>query len=167
MGSENPTQIHPLETFRPSIDYDKFESEVICPYLWTAWIHRADHALLQLHLTLAPSQASFVDLLSTLEEIDYNQSLHFLESSVTLVLPRFSSVFFFWFFIGFFITENAVIDITIQEMVINIAPLHTFQIFKKLSKYMLPILKYSKNNMWFFLNGSKKCMTAYLAYVIS
>jgi hypothetical protein len=29
-------------------------------------------------------------------------------------------------------------------MVNNIAPLHT------LSKYMQPILKYSKNNMWFF-----------------
>jgi hypothetical protein len=51
------------------------------------------------------------------------------------------------FFFGFFVTENAVIDITIQEMVTNIAPLHTFQIIIKLSKYMQPILKYSKNNM--------------------
>jgi hypothetical protein len=32
---------------------------------------------------------------------------------------------------------------------------------------MQPILKYSKNNMCFFLNGSKKCTTAYLAYVIN
>jgi len=32
------------------------------------------------------------------------------------------------FFSAFSITENAVIDITIQEMVTNIAPLHTFQI---------------------------------------
>ena len=32
---------------------------------------------------------------------------------------------------------------------------------------MQPILKYSKNNMWFFLNGSKSCATAKLAYVIN
>jgi hypothetical protein len=80
--SENPTQIHPLETFHPSMDYDKFESEFICPYLRTARIRRADHASSQLHLTLAPGQASFVDLLSALEETDYNQSLRSLESSV-------------------------------------------------------------------------------------
>jgi plasmid rolling circle replication initiator protein Rep len=49
--------------------------------------------------------------------------------------------------LGFFITENAVIDVTVREMVNNIAPLYTFQIKKKLSKYMQPILKYSKNNM--------------------
>ena len=60
------------------------------------------------------------------------------------MLPWFDFVFFRFFFFGFFVTENAVIDITIQEMVTNIAPLHTFQILKKLSKYMQPILKYSK-----------------------
>jgi hypothetical protein len=38
----------------------------------------------------------------------------------------------FFFLFGFFITENVVIDITIQEMVTNIAPLHTFQIKKKI-----------------------------------
>jgi hypothetical protein len=32
------------------------------------------------------------------------------------------------FFFGFFITENAVIDVMVQEMVTNIAPLHIFQI---------------------------------------
>ena len=42
--SENPTWIHPLETFHLSMDYDQFELEVIRPYLWTAWIRRADHA---------------------------------------------------------------------------------------------------------------------------
>jgi hypothetical protein len=31
-------------------------------------------------------------------------------------------------FFGFFITENAVIDVTVWEMVTNIAPHHTFQI---------------------------------------
>jgi hypothetical protein len=40
-------------------------------------------------------------------------------------------------------------------MVNNIAPLHTFQIIIKLSKYMQPILKYSKNNMGFFGMASK------------
>ena len=64
------------------MDYDKFESEVIHPYLQVAWIHRADQTLLQLYLTFAPGWASFADLLSALEETDYNQSLYFLESSV-------------------------------------------------------------------------------------
>jgi hypothetical protein len=44
-----------------------------------------------------------------------------------VVLPWFGLVFFRLFF-GFFVTENAVIDITIQEMVTNIASLYTFQI---------------------------------------
>jgi hypothetical protein len=35
---------------------------------------------------------------------------------------------FFRLFFGFFVTENAVIDVTMREMVNNIAPLHTFQI---------------------------------------
>jgi len=82
VGSENPTRIHPLETYRPSMDYDRFESEVIRPYLRTARIRRVDHASSQLHLTLAPGRASFVDLLSVLEETDYNQSLRSMESSV-------------------------------------------------------------------------------------
>ena len=69
----------------------------------------------------------------------------YLWTSVASAQLGFFSVFF-----GFFITENAVIDITIQEMVTNIAPLHTFQIYKNLSKFMQPILKYAKNNMWFF-----------------
>jgi hypothetical protein len=76
-----------------------------------------------------------------------------------LVLPQLSLAFF-RLFCSFFITENAVIDVMVWEMVNNIAPLHTFQINKKLSKYMQPILKYSKNNMWFF-------WTAYLDYVIN
>ena len=75
VGSENPTWIHPLETLCPSMDYDQFELEVICPYLQAARIHRADHASSQLQLTLAPGRVSFVDLLSALEETDYNQSL--------------------------------------------------------------------------------------------
>ena len=47
-----------------------------------------------------------------------------------LVLPQLSSAFFFGFFCSFFVTENVVIDATVQEMVTNIAPLHTFQILK-------------------------------------
>jgi hypothetical protein len=68
---------------------------------------------------------------------------------IFVVLSQLSSAFFRLFF-GLFVTENAVIDVTVREMVNNIAPLHTFQINKNLSKYMQPILKYSKNNMWFF-----------------
>src|SRR5882762_5257277 len=59
---------------------------------------------------------------------------------VQVVLPQLSSAQLFF---SFFVTENAVIDVTVREMVTNIASLHT------LSKYMQPILKYSKNNMWF------------------
>jgi hypothetical protein len=46
--------------------------------------------------------------------------------ALRVVLPQLSSAFFS----GFFITENAVIDVTVREMVNNIAPLHTFQIKK-------------------------------------
>ena len=45
------------------------------PYLWTAQIRRADHASSQLWLTLAPGWASFVDLLSALEEMDLSNSV--------------------------------------------------------------------------------------------
>ena len=46
-----------------------------------------------------------------------------------VVLPQLSSPFF-QLFCGFFVTENAVINVTVQEMVTNVAPLHTFQIKK-------------------------------------
>jgi hypothetical protein len=72
-----------------------------------------------------------------------------LVQQLALVLPQLSSAFFRLSF-SLFVTENAVIDVTMREMVNNIAPLYTFQIKKKLSKSMQPILKYSKNNMWFF-----------------
>jgi protein gp37 len=71
---------------------------------------------------------------------------------LVVVLPQLSSAQLFF---SFFVTENAVIDVTVWEMVTNIAPLHTFQIIIKLSKYMEPILKYSKNNMWFFWMAPK------------
>ena len=83
-----------------------------------------------------------------------------------VVLPQLS-LGFFSAFLWLFVTGNAVIDVTVRKMVTNIAPLHTFQIKKKLSKYMQPILKYSKNNMLFFFNGSKSHATAKLAYVIN
>ena len=66
-----------------------------------------------------------------------------------LVLPRFSSVFF-RFFIGFFVVENAVIDMKTEVMMENIAPLHIFQIKKDSFKSMQPILRYSKNNKQLF-----------------
>jgi hypothetical protein len=50
------------------------------------------------------------------------------------------------------------------EMVNNIAPLYTFQIKKKLSEYMQPILKYSKNNMWFF--GMAPKAAEWLAWIM-
>jgi hypothetical protein len=55
-------------------------------------------------------------------------------------LVHFSSQFF----IGFFIVENAVIDMTTQMIMDNIAPLHILQIKKDLFKSMpanLEILK--------------------------
>jgi hypothetical protein len=52
--SESSTQIHPLKTFHPSMDFDKFELEVIHPYLREAHSHRLDQALSQLHLTFVP-----------------------------------------------------------------------------------------------------------------
>jgi hypothetical protein len=63
------------------------------------------------------------------QKLRYATNCHYLVVMIQfhLVLPQFGSVFF-WLFFGFFVTENAVIDITIHKMVTNIAPLHTFQI---------------------------------------
>ena len=44
-----------------------------------------------------------------------------------LVLPQLSSAFF-RLFCAFFVTENVVINVTVQEMVTDIAPLYTFQL---------------------------------------
>ena len=66
---------------------------------------------------------------------------------VSVAMVRFG---FFRFFIGFFIIENAVIDMTAQVMVENISPLHIFQIKKDSFKSMQPILRYSKNNKQLF-----------------
>jgi hypothetical protein len=91
-------------------------------------------------------------LRENLEQYEMNATEYtlFKSDTVSIVLPQFGPVFLVWFFISFFVIENAVIDITTLGMVTNIAPLHTFQINKKLLKYMQPILRYSKNNKWFF-----------------
>jgi hypothetical protein len=48
-----------------------------------------------------------------------------------LVLPQLSSAFFWLFFcFGFFVTENAVIDVTVWEMVTNIAQFIPFRLKK-------------------------------------
>ena len=57
---------------------------------------------------------------------------------------------FFRFFVGFFVIENVVIDMTTPIMMGNIAPLHIFHIKKYLFKSMQPILRYSKNNKQLF-----------------
>ena len=61
----------------------------------------------------------------------FKPSVHecFLSRFSGLVLPQLSSALF-RLFCGFFVTENAVIDVTVWEMVTNIAPLYTFQIKK-------------------------------------
>src|SRR5882762_7372997 len=98
---------------------------------------------------LATSSQHYMFLLFAMD-IDNNQlqtmSCEMWPMPFVVVLPRLSLVFF-QLFSGFFITENAGIDVTVREMVNNIVTLHTFQIIIKLSKYMQPILKYSKNNI--------------------
>ena len=83
-----------------------------------------------------------------------------------LVLPRFGSVFL-RFFIGFFVVENAVIDMTTQVMMKNITPLHIFQIKKDLFKSMQPILRYSKNNKQLFWMVPKWLTSYFANYVIN
>ena len=83
-----------------------------------------------------------------------------------IVLPRFG-LFFLRFFVGFFIVGNAVIDMTTQVIIENIAPLHIFQIKKDLFKSIQPILRSSKNNRQLFAMVPK-WLTSYLAnYVIT
>ena len=71
-----------------------------------------------------------------------NQDDENIYTLIQLVLPQFGLVFFFQFFVGFFIIENAVIEITTQVMMENIAPHHIFQIKEDLYKSMQPILRY-------------------------
>ena len=55
--------------------------------------------------------------------------MHVLQLKPLLVLPQLSSAFF-QLFCSFFVTENVAINVMVQKMVTNIAPLHTFQIKK-------------------------------------
>lgn len=80
--SEDQPRIHPFETFRPSMDYNTFNSEVLRPYLRDARVRRSDRASSQLRLTFAPNRSSIEELLSFLEETDYNRTLHDTSSSV-------------------------------------------------------------------------------------
>ena len=82
------------------------------------------------------------------------------EAWAVVVLPQFGSVFF-RFFVGFFVIENAVIDMTTPIMMGNIAPLHIFHIKEDLFKSMQPILRYSKNNKQLFCMVPK-WLTSYL-----
>ena len=61
-------------------------------------------------------------------DIYFQIALMVSQSSVTTV---WFGLVFFQFFIGFFVVEKAVIDMTTQVIMENIDPLHIFQIKKK------------------------------------
>ena len=82
--SEERVLNHPLDTYRTSMDYLRFESEVIRPYLREVRIRRADYAASELPLTISPGRSSLVDLLRFMEETDYNShSTHFHPSGTS------------------------------------------------------------------------------------
>jgi hypothetical protein len=76
--------IHPLDTFRPSMDYPQFESEVIRPYLREARARQTYHAASQLPITFSPGRSSITDILLFLEETDYNSRLNHVSTPTAL-----------------------------------------------------------------------------------
>jgi hypothetical protein len=66
-----------------------------------------------------------------LQPNDLEDDLEVRAAIVSVASAQLSLFFaFFFFFFCFFITENAIIDVAVREMVSNIAPLHNFQIIQ-------------------------------------
>ena len=66
---------HPLESFRPSMDYQHFESTVIRPYLLQVKLRNSVnvHHRTSLSFAPAPGRPSLDGLITLLSETDYNQ----------------------------------------------------------------------------------------------
>src|ERR1700691_1646945 len=67
-------EIHPLETFRPSMDYAHFETDIINPYVRTARIYANLLANSGPLLTFALGRPSFTKLRNFLIDTDYDHS---------------------------------------------------------------------------------------------
>ena len=65
----------PIETFRPSGDYSRFESEVIRPFIRSSRAHSDLFNQSQLPVSFAPGRPSIEDMRKFLEETDYNHSI--------------------------------------------------------------------------------------------
>src|SRR5882762_9450325 len=67
---------HPLESFRPSMDYQHFESTVIRPFLLQVKLHNSVniHHRTSLSFAPAPGRPSLDGLITLLSETDYNQN---------------------------------------------------------------------------------------------
>jgi hypothetical protein len=73
-----------------------------------------------------------------------------LDGNLSVVLPRFSSVFLFSVFHRLFRYRGCSNWYKNTKNGNQHSPTSYLLDKTKLSKYMQPILKYSKNNMWFF-----------------
>ena len=67
---------HPLESFRPSMDYQHFESTVIRPFLLQVKLRNSvnTHHRTSLSFAPAPGRPSLDGLITLLSETDYNQN---------------------------------------------------------------------------------------------
>src|ERR1700676_771670 len=81
---ENP--IHPIETFRHSSDYPRFESTVIRPFLRAAQERATLFSETDLDIPTAPGRPSIEDIFQFLDETDYNHSLDHARN--TSLLPK-------------------------------------------------------------------------------
>jgi hypothetical protein len=77
MSTPNPDALssdplHPLELYRPSMDYSEFESQIICPFMRSARSYDTLFSETKLAITFAPGRPSIDELLAFLRETDYN-----------------------------------------------------------------------------------------------
>jgi len=78
LPTNSSEEIHPLETYRPSMDYTRFEVDIINPYICAARACTNSHASSKPSLSFAPGRKSFSELCNFLIDTDYNRSSHII-----------------------------------------------------------------------------------------
>jgi hypothetical protein len=76
--SNSSEEIHPLDTFKPSMDYAHFEVDIINLYIYAARAHTNLLANSKLSLSFTPGRKSFSELCNFLINTNYNWSSRIL-----------------------------------------------------------------------------------------
>jgi len=90
--SNSSREIHLLETFRPSMDYARFEADIINPYIRTARARINLLASSKLPLSFAPGRKSVSELCNFLIDTDYNRSSHIIHVPSCNFKPKMSAM---------------------------------------------------------------------------